>query len=97
MVEAMLQRLGEKFAEQVTKRPICIVFETGNQAVDRETVRPGCDYLFEGGGLLQALATSETASRQGQGTGLAMIAEPGQLGFTAYADRRGAIGGFITE
>jgi hypothetical protein len=97
VVEAMLQRLGEKFAEQVTIRPFRVVFETGNQAVDRETVSPGCDHLFKSGRPVQALAAIEARRRHGQGTGLAVIAEPGQLGFAADADGRGAIGGFITE
>jgi hypothetical protein len=38
IVEAMLQGLSEKFAEQVAKRPFSVVFEASNQTVDREAV-----------------------------------------------------------
>ncbi|MNE80258.1 hypothetical protein D3C80_1768080 [compost metagenome] len=73
------------------------VLEAGDQAVDREVVSPGRNHSFKRRRLLEALAARQAGSGQGQGAGLAVIAEPGQLGFAGHANGRGAIGRFITQ
>src|SRR5690349_18486792 len=93
----MLQVLSEKFGEQAAKWPLCIVFETGDQAVNRKAVGPGGNHLFEGRWLLQAMAAGQARGRKRQGTGTAVSAKPGQLGFAGRADRGDAVGGFIAQ
>lgn len=93
----MLQELSKKFAEQAAERPLCVVLETGDQTVDGKAVSPGRGDPLEGGRLFQALAARQARGGQGQGAGLAVIAQPGQLGFTGHADRRDVVCGFCAE
>lgn len=56
---------------------LIMVFESRDQAVDREAVKQGADHLGESGGLLLAIAAKLALGRQGQGTCATLTAQPG--------------------
>ena len=93
----MLYELREQFAQQATIGPVGRVLETGDQAVDRETVGPGRDHLCEGRRGAQALATDQAAEGQGQCADRAMFDQPGQFGFTGLANGLRGVGGVVAE
>ncbi len=97
VVETFAQGQGQQFAQQAPQRPLALVFEAGDQAVDREVVGPGRDDLFKAGRSFQALATGQAGHRQGQGAGLAVVQQPGQFTFAGRAEWMGVVAGFVAE
>jgi len=73
------------------------MLEAADQAIDGEAVAPGGDDLFKGRRVFLALAADQTVQRQGQGADLALLHQPGQLGFAGVAHTIGRLSGFIAD
>ncbi len=54
-LETMLQIVRAQFRQQSSHGPFTVMFEAGDQTVDREIVQPGRDDLGKAGRLLAAL------------------------------------------
>ena len=73
----MLQVYGQQLCEKPAIGPACLMFELGDQAVDRKAKALGSFNPLERGWLAQAFTTDLTFDRKWQCANPALCAQPG--------------------